>query len=339
MYSLLKSLLFTLEPERAHALTLTSLNRLNDLGLLSLIASKPDPGDAVQLMGLTFPNRVGIAAGLDKNAVCMDALGALGVGFVEVGTATPRAQTGNPAPRIFRLTQAQALINRMGFPNEGMEVIGQRLARATFKGVRGVNIGKNATTSLAEATQDYLTCLRYLAPQADYITINVSSPNTAGLRSLQAAEHLRPMLMSLLEARVQLLPTLQRSLPMVVKLAPDLNDDELQSIAELLLELSIDGVIATNTTLSRPEGLGPLGAETGGLSGRPVHQLSLATVSKLRRLLGPTFPIIGVGGIFSGEDALAMRRAGADLVQVYTGLIYKGPGLIAEIARAMRASR
>jgi dihydroorotate dehydrogenase len=339
MYSLLKSLLFTLEPERAHALTLTGLNRLNDLGLLSLIASKPDPGDAVQLMGLTFPNRIGIAAGLDKNAVSMDALGALGVGFVEVGTATPRAQTGNPTPRIFRLTRAEALINRMGFPNEGMEVIGQRLARATFKGVRGVNIGKNATTSLADATQDYLSCLRHLAPQADYITINVSSPNTAGLRSLQAAEHLRPMLMSLLEARAQLLPTLQRSLPMLVKLAPDLNDDELQSIAALLLELSIDGVIATNTTLSRPEGLGPLGAEVGGLSGRPVHQLSLATVSKLRQLLGPTFPIIGVGGIFAGQDALAMRRAGADLVQVYTGLIYKGPDLIADIARAMRAAR
>jgi dihydroorotate dehydrogenase len=339
MYSLLKNLLFTLEPERAHALTLSSLNRLNHLGLLSLVATKPVESDAVQLMGLTFPNRIGIAAGLDKNAVCMDALGALGVGFVEVGTVTPRAQVGNPKPRIFRLTDSDALINRMGFPNDGMEVVAQRLRQSTFKGIRGVNIGKNAATSLADATQDYLTCLRHLAPQADYIAINVSSPNTVGLRSLQAAEHLRPMLVSLLEARAQLLPTLQRSLPMVVKLAPDLNDDELQSIAELLLELSIDGVIATNTTLSRPANIGPLGAEAGGLSGRPVQSLSLATVSKLRRLLGPAFPIIGVGGIGSGEDALSMRRAGADLVQVYTGLIYQGPGLIADIARAMRGLR
>jgi len=339
MYSLLKSLLFQLEPERAHALTLASLNRLHRLGLLSLIADKPRATDAVQLMGLTFPNRVGIAAGLDKNAVCMDALGALGVGFVEVGTATPRAQTGNPQPRIFRLVDAEGLINRMGFPNDGMAVIAQRLMQAKFSGVRGVNIGKNATTSLADATSDYLTCLRHLAPHADYIAINVSSPNTVGLRSLQAAQHLRPMLVALLEARTQLLPTLQRALPMVVKLAPDLNDDELQSIAELLRELAIDGVIATNTTLSRPAGIGPLAAEAGGLSGRPVHALSLATVRKLRQLLGPTFPIIGVGGIFSGADAVAMHQAGADLVQVYTGLIYKGPSLIAQMARALRATR
>jgi len=339
MYSLLKSLLFQLEPERAHALTLASLNRLHRLGLLSLIADKPCATDAVQLMGLTFPNRVGIAAGLDKNAVCMDALGALGVGFVEVGTATPRAQVGNPQPRIFRLVDAEGLINRMGFPNDGMAVIAQRLMQARFNGVRGVNIGKNATTSLVDATSDYLTCLRHLAPHADYIAINVSSPNTVGLRSLQAAEHLRPMLTALLEARTQLLPTLQRALPMVVKLAPDLNDEELQSIAELLRELAIDGVIATNTTLSRPAGIGPLAAEAGGLSGRPVHALSLATVRKLRQLLGPTFPIIGVGGIFSGADAVAMHQAGADLVQVYTGLIYKGPGLISQMTRALRATR
>jgi dihydroorotate dehydrogenase len=290
-------------------------------------------------MGLQFANRVGIAAGLDKNAVCMDALGALGVGLVEVGTVTPRAQPGNAKPRVFRLPEADALINRMGFPNEGMESIARRLAKAQFKGVRGVNIGKNASTPLADATGDYVTCLRYLAPQADYIAVNVSSPNTTGLRSLQAADHLRPLLIELLSERARLLPGLGRPLPLLVKLAPDLTDDELQGIAALLAELSLDGVIATNTTISRPTGLGSLAVEAGGLSGRPVHALSLATISKLRGLLGPAFPIIGVGGIGSGTDAIAMRQAGADLVQIYTGLIYRGPGLIREVMRALNSQR
>ena len=333
-YDLVRPLLFSLEPEHAHAFTLTWLRRAERLGVLpsvGTLASQP-----VTLMGLRFPNRVGIAAGLDKNAVCVDAFGALGVGCVEVGTITPRPQSGNPKPRVFRLLEAQALINRMGFPNDGMEVIAQRLSESRFPGIRGANIGKNANTPLENATQDYLACLRKLAPCADYITINVSSPNTAGLRSLQAAEQLRPMLEALLEERGRLLPQLGRSLPLLVKLAPDLNDDDLQSIAALLVELSIDGVIATNTTLSRPDGLGSLGAQTGGLSGRPVHALSLAVVTKLRRLLGPSFPIVGVGGIFSGADAVEMRRAGADLVQIYTGLIYRGPGLIGEILRAMQ---
>ncbi len=331
-YSLLRNLLFTLEPEHAHALTLTWLSRVERLGLLANVGSLAS--QPVRLMGLEFPNRVGIAAGLDKNAVCIDALGAWGVGFVEAGTITPRAQPGNPSPRIFRLPQAEALINRMGFPNDGMEAIAQRMAQVQFKGIRGANIGKNAATPLTDATQDYLACLRRLAPCADYITINVSSPNTTGLRSLQAAEHLRPMLVTLLEERARLAPQLGRQLPMLVKLAPDLTDDELQGIAALLIELAIDGVIATNTTLSRPDGLGPLATQAGGLSGRPVQALSLATVTKLRTLLGPTFPIIGVGGIGSAADALAMRRAGADLVQIYTGLIYRGPQLIKEVLRA-----
>lgn len=336
-YSLLRNLLFTLEPEHAHALTLTWLSRVERLGLLANVGSLAS--QPVRLMGLEFPNRVGIAAGLDKNAVCIDALGALGVGFVEAGTITPRAQPGNPSPRIFRLPQAEALINRMGFPNDGMEAIAQRMAQVQFKGIRGANIGKNAATPLTDATQDYLACLRRLAPCADYITINVSSPNTTGLRSLQAAEHLRPMLVTLLEERARLAPQLGRQLPMLVKLAPDLTDDELQGIAALLIELAIDGVIATNTTLSRPDGLGPLATQAGGLSGRPVQALSLATVTKLRTLLGPTFPIIGVGGIGSAADALAMRRAGADLVQIYTGLIYRGPQLIKEVLRAFNNAR
>jgi dihydroorotate dehydrogenase len=335
LYSALKKVLFMLEPEQAHAVTLAGLRQLEQVGLLSWVGVKSTPADAVQLMGLQFPNRVGIAAGLDKNASCIDGLGALGVGFVEVGTVTPRPQSGNPKPRIFRLTQSQALINRMGFPNQGMEQIGKHIAQSQFKGVRGANLGKNADTPLADATQDYLACLRHLAPQADYIAINVSSPNTAGLRSLQAAEQLRPMLNELLAERARLLPTLGRPLPLVVKLAPDLNDDELQRVAELLLELGIDGVIATNTTLSRPVGLGVLATQSGGLSGRPLHPLALTTVRKLRDLLGAQFPIMGVGGICSGADALAMRQAGADLVQIYTGLIYRGPALINEVLRAL----
>lgn len=333
LYSLIKPALFHLEPERAHALTLSSLNRAYQLGMLSLCpAIKSVP---VTLMGLTFPNRIGIAAGLDKNAICVDALAALGAGFVEIGTVTPRPQTGNPVPRVFRIPEASALINRMGFPNDGMDVIGARLRQRHAGYVCGVNIGKNATTPLENATDDYLLCLRHLAPMADYITVNVSSPNTVGLRSLQAAEHLRPMLQSLLRAREELLPALGRDLPMLVKLAPDLSDDDLHAIADLLLELKVDGVIATNTTITRPGRLGALAEQSGGLSGAPVHSLSLAVVRRLRDRLGRSFPIIGVGGICSAKDAQAMRQAGADLVQVYTGMIYRGPTLVREIAAAL----
>ncbi len=335
LYPLVKNMLFTLDPERAHALTLASLQRLEQSGLLSLMCAGLQDAP-VELMGLQFRNRVGIAAGLDKNAVCIDALSALGAGHVEIGTVTPRPQQGNAKPRVFRLPEAQALINRMGFPNEGMDAILPRLSARRCRAVCGANIGKNATTPLEQATQDYLSCLRVLAPHADYITINVSSPNTLGLRNLQATDYLKPMLLALLEERARLLPQLGRGLPLLVKIAPDLSDDDLNSMADLFLELSIDGVIATNTTLSRPEGLGPLSQQAGGLSGRPIHSLSLATVHKLRQRLGSGFPIIGVGGISSAAEALAMRQAGADLVQVYTGLIYRGPGLIKEVAAALR---
>lgn len=334
LYPLLKNLLFKLEPERAHSLTLSSLKHLEQCGLLSMMATGTSTAP-VKLMGLQFPNRVGIAAGLDKNAVCIDALSALGAGHVEIGTVTPRPQAGNPAPRVFRLPQSQALINRMGFPNEGMEVIAPRVAARNHRVICGVNIGKNATTPLENATQDYLSCLRGMAQYADYITINVSSPNTLGLRSLQAVDQLRPMLLALLEERARLLPALGKSLPILVKIAPDLTTDELHGMADLLIEVGMDGVIATNTTLSRPAGLGPLAEQAGGLSGRPVHALSLATVSTLRQRLGQSFPIIGVGGISSAADALAMRQAGADLVQIYTGLLYRGPGLIREVATAL----
>ena len=335
LYPLIKNLLFTLDPERAHALTLNSLQQLEKSGVLSLTCA--DLQDSpVELMGLKFRNRVGIAAGLDKNAVCIDALSALGAGHVEIGTVTPRPQQGNAKPRVFRLPEAQALINRMGFPNEGMDAVLPRLAARKHRAICGANIGKNASTPLEQATQDYLACMRTLAPQADYITINVSSPNTLGLRNLQATDYLRPMLLALLEERARLLPALGRGLPLLVKIAPDLSDDELYSMADLFLELRIDGVVATNTTLSRPSGLGSLSEQAGGLSGRPVHSLSLATVSKLRQRLGQGFPIIGVGGISCADEARAMRHAGADLVQIYTGLIYRGPGLIKEVAAALR---
>lgn len=332
-YPILKHLLFKLEPETAHALTLSSLQRLQQSGLL--VRPHINQSSPIKLMGLQFPNRVGVAAGLDKNAICVDAFHALGAGCVEIGTVTPRPQAGNPKPRVFRLREAQALINRMGFPNDGMDAIVTRLAARRMQGVCGVNIGKNAATPLELATQDYLSCLRTVAPYADYIAVNVSSPNTVGLRSLQTVAQLRPLLMALLAERAQLLPTLGRALPLVVKIAPDLSDEELYNLADLLLELGMDGVIATNTTLSRPAGLGSLAEQAGGLSGRPVHALSLAAVSKLRQRMGREFPIIGVGGISSAAEALAMRQAGADLIQVYTGLIYRGPGLIKEIAAAL----
>ena len=335
-YRILRPLLFALEPERAHALTFSLLRTAHRVGLLAAMRTQAD--DPVTLMGLQFRNRLGIAAGLDKNATCVDALGALGVGFVEVGTVTPQPQAGNPPPRIFRLPKAQALINRMGFPNDGVVTLCQHLSQRRYTGVCGVNIGKNASTSLEHAVDDYVACLRAVAARADYIAVNVSSPNTVGLRSLQAVEQLKPILNALLNAREQLLPTLGRPLPLLIKIAPDLSAEELQSLTALLLELRVDGVIATNTTLQRP-GNWPLGVaavEKGGLSGEPVHALSLATVRTLRGLLGAEFPIIGVGGICSAQHALDMRAAGADLVQVYTGLIYQGPRLINGILHALR---
>lgn len=332
-YRLVRPLLFALDPEHAHALSLSCLSWAQRLGLFATHAAIESNPNSLTLMGLQFPNRIGIAAGLDKNGICIDALGALGAGFVEVGTVTPQAQSGNPRPRIFRLRPAQALINRMGFPNEGVDALCARLQRREFKGICGVNIGKNATTSLQAASDDYVRCLTAVAAYADYVAINVSSPNTVGLRSLQAVDQLRPILLALLQQRERLSPALGRHLPLLVKIAPDLSDHELEQLGGLLLELKIDGVIATNTTLQRPPGLGAVGQEKGGLSGAPLRELSIATVRKLRQLLGVQFPIIGVGGVASLHDAQAMRDAGADLVQIYTALIYQGPALIRTLAR------
>jgi dihydroorotate dehydrogenase len=289
-------------------------------------------------MGLRFPNRVGLAAGFDKNATAIEGLGALGFGFIEVGTVTPRPQAGQPRPRLFRVPAAGALINRLGFPNEGAERVAARLRRCAYRGIVGVNIGKNATTPLERAVEDYVRCLHIVRDVADYVVVNVSSPNTAGLRDLQAREHLEPLLAALLEERGPASHGRARPLPILVKISPDLSAAELREIATLAKALPLDGIVATNTTLGRPGLAGTARAPSGGLSGRPLQPIALHVVKTLRALLGPDFPIIGVGGIDSAGGALAMRAAGADLVQIYTGLIYRGPALVGECVRALAAT-
>jgi len=286
-------------------------------------------------MGLRFPNRVGLAAGFDKNATAVDGLGRLGFGFIEVGTVTPRPQRGQGKPRLFRLPAAHALVNRLGFPNDGAGAVAARLRRRRYRGVVGINIGKNANTPLARAVDDYVSCLRTLRSVADYITINVSSPNTAGLRELQGGDYLRPLLTSLIEERDRGAATEGRKLPLLVKLSPDLSADELRGITDLLKALPIDGVVATNTTVGRDGTRSVADGYTGGLSGQPLKSLALDVVTQLRAQLGRHFPIIGVGGIDSPEAALSMRHAGADLIQVYTGLIYRGPSLVTRTIRAV----
>ncbi len=333
LYRAVRSLLFKLDAERAHWLTLSSLRTLATLRLLNG-ARLPSSGEPVRLMGLSFPNRVGLAAGFDKNAVCIDGLGALGFGFLEIGTVTPRPQPGNARPRVFRLPQASGVINRMGFPNEGVEAAIARIQRRRYAGVLGVNIGKNAATPIERAVDDYVICLRAVYSHADYVTINISSPNTAGLRQLQVGALLEPLLQSLLETRERLRGGSGKNVPLLVKLSPDMTDEDLADTANVLKELRIDGVIATNTTTQRP-GLGGLkhGGETGGLSGAPLHPLSVAAVGKLRYLLGPDFPIVGAGGICSSDTARQTIAAGANLIQLYTGLVYNGPALVRELIR------
>jgi dihydroorotate dehydrogenase len=293
----------------------------------------------VQLMGLRFPNRVGLAAGFDKNAYDVDSLGRLGFGFIEVGTVTPRPQPGNPRPNLFRLVPDEALINRLGFNNEGAAAVVRRLEARRYAGICGVNIGKNFDTPLDSSVNDYASCLRTVYSVADYVTINVSSPNTPGLRGLQDPGALRPLLLELADLREQLVTVHSKRVPLLVKLSPDLNDEQVLDVARELRELPVDGIVATNTTTTRP---GPLksaaAVETGGLSGRPLHSRSVAMLRSLRAAMGPGFPIIGVGGIVSPEAAMATRHAGADLLQLYTGLIYRGPALIRELLDIVRSS-
>jgi len=331
MYGALQPLLMRLDPERAHALTLDVLRIADRLRML------PQPrasGISVERMGLRFANRVGLAAGFDKNGICIDALGRLGFGFIEVGTVTPRPQPGNTRPRVFRLRESHAVVNRMGFPNEGVEALAARLAQRRYRGICGVNIGKNAATPLDEAGADYAACLKAVYARADYVALNISSPNTLGLRELQQESRLAPLLESLLELRSRLATEHGRHVPLLVKLSPDLTDEDLAATARIIAALGIEGVIATNTTIRRPSLASHHGAgEQGGLSGTPLLELSLGAVRRLRAELGARTVIIGVGGIDSVAAARAMREAGADLFQVYTGLVYRGPRLVRELAR------
>ncbi len=342
-YAFTRPFLFGLDPEAAHELTLGSIARLQNTPAQCLWA-QPRVADPVQLLGLRWPNRVGLAAGLDKNGRCIDGLGAMGFGFIEVGTVTPLGQPGNAKPRMFRITDKQALINRLGFNNEGLASFLANVQRArSFRasgGVLGLNIGKNAATPIERAVDDYVLALYGVYPHADYVTVNISSPNTANLRSLQGDAALDALLSALRERRQALAAQHGRNVPMFVKIAPDLDEAQVQVIAATLQKNDIDGVIATNTTLARDavQGL-PHANEAGGLSGAPVLQASNRVIRQLRAALGPGFPIIGVGGVMSGTDARSKIEAGADLVQIYTGLIYRGPALVREAAQALAAMR
>ena len=339
-YALTRPFLFGLDPEAAHELTLDSIARFQNSPLQCLWAHSR-VSDPVTVAGLKFPNRIGLAAGLDKNGRCIDGLGAMGFGFIEVGTVTPKGQPGNPKPRMFRLPEANALINRLGFNNEGLDSFLANVKRATsFRragGILGLNIGKNAVTPIENAVDDYLIGLAGVYPHADYVTVNISSPNTKNLRALQSDEALDALLSALQARKLQLAKEHGRTVPMFVKIAPDPDEAQVKVIAATLKNNGIDGVIATNTTIGRDAVKGLKHAEeTGGLSGAPVFEASNTVIRQLRAELGSAYPIIGVGGVLSGADAKAKRQAGADLVQVYTGLIYRGPALASECARALR---
>ncbi len=338
-YALTRPFLFGLDPEAAHDLTLSALARVQRTPLMCLV-SQPRIDDPVTIAGLRFPNRIGLAAGLDKNGRCIDAFGAMGFGFVEVGTVTPKPQPGNAKPRMFRLPEAQALINRLGFNNDGVAAFIANVRRARFRqsgGILGLNIGKNAATPIERAVDDYLTGLHEVYEHADYVTVNISSPNTKNLRELQSDDSLDALLGALQERRTALAAAHRRNVPMFVKIAPDLDEQQAQSIAAALKRHAVDGVIATNTTIAREavQHL-PHGTEVGGLSGAPVREASNRVIRLLRAALGASYPIIGVGGVMSAEDARAKIDAGADLVQLYTGFIYGGPPLVTECARALR---
>jgi len=338
-YSLLRPWLFCLDPEQAHNLTLNNLDRAQRWGLLERLMSKP-VADPRTICGITFANPVGLAAGLDKDGKHIDALAALGFGFLEIGTVTPRPQPGNPKPRMFRLSEAQALINRMGFNNDGVDACVTRVRRSRFwqqGGVLGMNIGKNASTPIEDAARDYILAMEAVYEIASYITVNISSPNTQNLRALQGKAMLRSLLSSLDEARKRLSDRYSVRKPLFLKIAPDLEAADINLIADLSMEFGIDAIIATNTTIARDAVQGMKHSEeAGGLSGAPVRTASTQVIKTLKARLGNTLPIIGVGGILSGADAKEKIMAGASLVQIYSGLIYKGPDLVSECAKALR---
>ncbi len=329
-YSLARPLLFRLDPETAHDLTLGSLAKIQRLGLLP--AKHYSSAKPIRVMGLDFPNPVGLAAGLDKNGDYIDALATMGFGCIEIGTVTPRPQPGNPKPRMFRLSEQEAIINRMGFNNDGVEQLIENVKQSRFRGILGINIGKNAETPIGRAADDYLACLAKVYPHASYVTVNISSPNTKNLRQLQQENEFDALLSSLKREQQRLHSRHGKYVPLVVKIAPDLSEADIDMIADRLLRHQIDGVIATNTTLSRA-GVeqSPHAREAGGLSGKPLRRASTAVVRRLARQLNGRIPIIGVGGITSAEAAREKLDAGASLVQVYSGLIYRGPELVGDI--------
>lgn len=339
MYQLARPFLFCLDAEKAHDLGLKSLELAYRSGLNPLLASRPQPLPT-PFCGITFPNPVGLAAGLDKNAAHIDALGALGFGFVEVGTTTPRPQAGNPRPRMFRLPEHEAVINRLGFNNAGVDALVKNAESARYSGVLGINIGKNKDTPNEDAAADYLHCLERVYARASYITVNISSPNTQGLRDLQEEETLRRFIGALRERQEQLASQHGARKPMLLKIAPDLSETELDAVAEVLLGSGIDGLICTNTTIAREAVAGHRHAnEAGGLSGRPLFARSTAVLEGMAQRLGGRLPLVGVGGILDGTDAAAKIDAGATLVQLYSGMVYRGPALIGDCVEALRAQR
>jgi dihydroorotate dehydrogenase len=337
-YSLLRNLLFRFPPETAHDLSLEWMSAAHRLKLLQPFITQVE-NSPCKVMGIHFPNRVGLAAGLDKNADHINALSTLGFGFIEVGTVTPRPQPGNPKPRLFRLVDEQAIINRMGFNNKGIDYLLERVKRTSFSGPIGINIGKNFNTPVENANADYLDCLRKAYPFATYITVNVSSPNTPGLRSLQFGDSLNSLLSVLKDQQALLAAQFGRYVPIVIKIAPDMSDEEIALVAASLKSNEMDGVIAGNTTLDREKiKMSPLAQESGGLSGAPLTEKSTHVIAQLKLELADSLPIIGVGGIMSGELAAEKIKAGASLVQLYTGFIYRGPKLIRECVEAIRFS-
>jgi len=337
VYSLARHLLFCFDAERAHDLGLASIEAAYRTGLNPLLALSPKPLPT-RVFGLDFANPVGLAAGLDKNGAHVDALAALGFGFIEVGTTTPRAQSGNPKPRMWRLPEHEAVINRLGFNNGGVDALVRNVEKATFSGVLGINIGKNKDTPNDRAVDDYVFCLARVYARASYITVNISSPNTQGLRDLQQEDTLERFLGTLVEARERLATQHGQAKPMLLKIAPDLAEPELDAIAEVVLEARIDGLICTNTTIDRSVIRGaPYAEETGGLSGKPLFRKATSVLQGMQERLNGRIPVVGVGGILSGADAAEKMSAGASLVQFYTGMIYRGPALIAESVEAIRA--
>jgi dihydroorotate dehydrogenase len=339
VYAIARPLLFRLDPERAHRLGLRGMRMAQTSGLSRLLA--PPPASLpVHAFGLDLPNPVGLAAGLDKNGTCIDALGALGFGFIEIGTVTPRPQPGNPRPRLFRLDTHQAIINRMGFNNDGLEALVRNIERARWRGVLGINIGRNKATPAEDAVSDYLVCLKRVYPLASYITINISSPNTPGLRDLQGADVLVRFIGTLREAQEKLAAQHRTRKPMLVKIAPDIDAAQLDAMADTFLSAGVDGVICTNTTLGRDAVAGdPRASEAGGLSGAPLFNASTAVLRGMSERLDGQIDVVGVGGILAGAQAAQKRAAGAAAVQLYSGLIYRGPRLIGECVEAMRGER